>query len=324
MSYEAYDSRRRFFDAHQRAVIRSLIGLVTRQTTTLVPFDDVRARLRTAAEIKRGTQMIPLKAIVGSVGRYRDFTREFLPRDEALEERWRRLDEAYNRLEPIPPIDVYKLGEVYFVRDGNHRVSVSRANGATHIEANVTEIPLKAPLTPDMDVDHIILAAEKTDFLNRTNIDVLCPGATIEFTAPGRYAEVLEHIEVHRYYLGLERNAEVPYAESVKSWYTTVYLPAIEAIRESGLMADFPKRTPSDLYLWTMHHMAELRERYSEAVDPQMAANDLARQQEQPLQRVVRAVTDLLTGHHEPPPLVEELIDKFSKQEKAKEETPVL
>ena len=318
MSLATFESHQRFQDMRQRALLRDLLGVLTRQTTNLVPFDDVRARLRTAAEIKRGTQMIPLASIVGSVGRYRDFTREFLPREEALGERWRRLDEMYNQLAALPPIDVYKLGDVYFVRDGNHRVSVARANGATHIEANVVEIPLKAPLRPDMDVDQIILAAEKADFLDRTSLDELQPEADITFTAPGRYAELLEHIDVHRWYMGVERDAETPYAEAVTDWYNNVYQPAMTAIRASGLLSNFPKRTEADLYLWTMRYLAELKERYSDAVDANMAANELVRQHRQPpLQRLVQTVTGLFTGRDDTPPIVEELVDKLAEQEQA-------
>jgi hypothetical protein len=321
MSIASVDSQRRFSDARRRATYGNLMRFFTRHASTLVSFDAVRGRLRTASEIQRGTEFIPVEAIVGSVGRYRDFTRDFLPRDEALEERWRRIDEALNRLETLPPIDVYKLGDVYFVRDGNHRVSVARANGLKAIEANVAEIPLKAPLTPDMDVDQIILAAEKADFLDHTCLDELRPGATIEFTAPGRYAEVLQHIEGHRWYLGLERDAEVPYSEAVTSWYDTVYLPAIQTIRESGLLSDYPRRTEADLYLWTMRHLAELKEQYSDAVDAQMAAQDLARQRhEPPLNRMVRAVRELVTGENEVSPIVEQLVDKFSERERGQGE----
>ncbi len=317
MPMENFDSQRRFEDARRQATFHDLMSFLTRQTNALVPFDEVRARLRTAAEIQRGTHLIPLSSIVGSVGRYRDFTREFLPRAATLQERWRRIDEVVNRLEPLPPIEVYKLGDVYFVRDGNHRVSVARANGATHIEANVAEIPLKAPLTPDMDVDQIIIATEYADFLDRTYLDELRPGAEIIFTAPGRYAEVLHHIDVHRWYLGIERDAEVPYDEAVTSWYDHVYLPAVATIHESGLLKDFPKRTEADLYLWTMRHLAELREQYSDAVDTQMAAADLAHRAEQPLQRVVRAVKELVTGDSgdTTPLVVEKLVDKLAAHE---------
>ena len=140
--------------------MRRLLRVLTRQSTTLVPFHEVRSRLSHAPTIARGVQIILIDAIVGSVERYRDFTHEFLPLNDELRTRWQRIDGATMRLESIPPIDVYKLGEIYFVRDGNHRVSVARFNHVTMIEANVTEIPLKVVLTDAMDVNQMILAAE--------------------------------------------------------------------------------------------------------------------------------------------------------------------
>src|SRR5437868_12520536 len=144
------DSQRRFGDARWTANVRSLLRTLARQSTTLVPFEEVRSRLGSASTIARGTQIIPLDAIVGSLDRYRDFTREFLPRYEDLRGRWEQLDQATMRQETIAPIDVYKLGEVYFVRDGNHRVSVARFIGAANTEAIVTAVPRRAPRVHDM------------------------------------------------------------------------------------------------------------------------------------------------------------------------------
>lgn len=316
-----FNQGRRFADARWTAAIRSLVRTVARQSTTLVPFEDVRSRLGSAPVFPRGTQIIPLDAIVGSVDRYHDFTREFLPRNEELRARWEQLDEATIRLQAIPPIDVYKLGDVYFVRDGNHRVSVARFNRASNIDANVTEIPLKVPLTPDMNVNQLILAAERSDFLSRTDLDELRPAADIEFTAPGRYQEVLEHIDVHRWYMGVERNTEVPYPEAVASWYDNVYQPGVASIRQSELLARFPQRTSADLYLWTMRHLVELQKEYSQWVDTRMAAVDLVRQHgANRLTRAVRAVkkkVQALLGRDEVPPIIEDLLNKLEEQERA-------
>ena len=157
------DAQHRFDGARMAAKLRSLLRILTRQSATLVPFDAVRDRLGDTPLIKRGVQIIPLEAIVGSVERDHDFTREFLPLYNDLRARWERIDEATMRLENVPPIDVYQLGQIYFVRDGNHRVSVARFNGATSIEANITEIPLQVALTPDMDVNQLILAVERSE-----------------------------------------------------------------------------------------------------------------------------------------------------------------
>ena len=274
--------------------------------------------------IPRGTQIIPLDSVVGSVERYHDFTGEFLPRNEELRARWQRLDQATRRMETIPPIDVYKLGDLYFVRDGNHRVSVARFNRLAHIEANVTEIPVKVSLTPDMEVNQIILGAERSDFLSRTRLDELRPDNGIEFTAPGRYEEAQEHIDVHRWHLGVERNAEIPHSEAVTSWYDNVYLPAIAAIDQTGLLTCFPNRTSADLYLWTMRHLAELREEYSKWVDTRMAAADLARQHAghsvQKAARTLKKKAQALLGRDEVPPIIEDLLDKLEEQERAEAE----
>jgi hypothetical protein len=319
------DPQRRFGEARWAATMHSLLRTVVGQSSTLVPFEAVRARVAPVPVVPRGTQIIPLEAIVGSVERYHDFTREFLPRNEELGARWQRLDRATRRQETIPPIDVYKLGDVYFVRDGNHRVSVARFNGASLIEANVTELPLKVPLTPDMDVNQLILAAERSDFLTRTRLDEVRPDTDIRFTAPGRYYEALEHIAVHRWYLGLERTADVPYAEAVIGWHDNVYTPAVETIRQSGLLANFPRRTAADLYLWTMRHQVELQAEYSQAVDTRMAAANLAREHtDHPVKKVVQAVKKKVQGvlpGEDVPPIIEDLLDKLEEQERAAGET---
>ncbi len=165
-------------------------------------FDQVQELVRSRTEIDRGTQLIPISSIIGSVGRYRDFDRAFLPLEGANRERWQRLDVAFNELRDLPPIEVYKIGEVYFVRDGNHRVSVAKANGLDMIEARVTEIRTMVPLTPETDVDDLIIKAEYAHFLRETHLDETRPDQQIELTEPGRYKILLEHVEVHRYYLG--------------------------------------------------------------------------------------------------------------------------
>ena len=191
-----------------RGLIASLLRLFTQKPDeTLLSFDQVTELLRDRQEIDRGTQLIPIASIVGSVGRYRDFDRAFLPLSGADAERWKRLDIAYNELRSLPPIDVYKIGGVYFVRDGNHRVSVAKANGLTDIEANVTEVDSRVPLTPDVDVDDLLIKGEYAHFLEMTGLDDSRPQQDIALTEPGRYRILLEHIEVHRYYLGVQWNA---------------------------------------------------------------------------------------------------------------------
>lgn len=267
----------RFDRARRRALFEDILAIVSGRSTDLLPFEEVRKRLKGRQGIPRGLKLIPIDQIVGSVGRYRDFSRAFLPRKTADMPRWARLDNALNRLEHIPPIEVYKVGEAYFVRDGHHRVSVARANGATQIDAYVIEVPVRVPLAPDDDLEDLIIKAEYVDFLDQTRLDKLRPHANIEFTTPGRYEDLIEHIRVHRYYLAQERSDEVSWEEAVVSWYDNLYLPVVEVIRREAALDRFPGRTEADLYLWTMNHLHYLRERYGPAVDPELAASDFAR-----------------------------------------------
>lgn len=278
------------------SLIGSLLRLFSqRPDETLLSFDQVQQLLRDRQEIDRGAQSIPIAHIVGSVGRYRDFDRAFLPLSGADRERWKRLDVALNELRSLPPIDVYKLGDVYFVRDGNHRVSVAKANGLTHIEAHVTEIETRVPLTPDVDVDDLIIKAEYARFLEQTHLDETHPDQRIELTEPGRYDILLEHIEVHRYYLGLQWGREPTLAEAASSWYETVYLPVVAAIREADVLREFPARTEADLYLWVAYHRERLRERYGAMPDDRTVAAALAEQfSERPIPRLVKAITRII------------------------------
>lgn len=288
-------SRERFERATQRAMIQEVLGALTGRSASLLSFDEVQRILKAHQQVDRGAQMIPLDRIVGSVGRYRDFTRAFLPRAGSNRERWMRIDAAMDRMESLPPIEVYKVGDVYFVRDGNHRVSVARANGMKEIEAFVTEIPLPEGIsvTPDMDLDDLIQQVEYREFLEQTRLDRIRPGADVRLTEPGRYPLLKEHIDVHRYFLGLERKAEVPYDEAVASWYDNVYMPIVQRIREMGALREFPGRTEADLYLWIAHHREALRAQYGLPAPPQpetAVADFVNAHSDLPVQRVAKTL----------------------------------
>jgi hypothetical protein len=122
----------------------------------LLSFEQVRERLGLLSRRDRGLQEIPLDKIVGSVGKYRQFTRSFLPNDERVKRRWKSVYAGALGARGLPPIDVYQVGDVYFVNDGNHRVSVAHQFGAKTIEAYVTEFLSPVTLTVDADLDRLI------------------------------------------------------------------------------------------------------------------------------------------------------------------------
>ncbi|MBD3305812.1 hypothetical protein GF339_05465, partial [candidate division KSB3 bacterium] len=198
-------------------------------------------------------------AIVGSVGRYKDFTRSFLPLKNADERRWAAVGAIAKGLQGFPPIEVYQIGDVYFVLDGNHRVSVARQLDAKYIEAYVTKIQTKVPLARDIHADDLALKAEYADFLTYTNLDQLRPEADLTMSIPGGYRKLRDQIEEHRYYMGLRHQREIPLNEAVLDWYETIYLPIIGMIHRQDLLNAFPNRTVTDLYLWISEYRAVIR-----------------------------------------------------------------
>jgi len=235
------------------------------QDSDLLSYDEVRQILHAQEVGRPKLEEVPLDKIVGSVGRYRDFNSAFLPRNEALQERWARVDAAREGLVGLPPVELLKVGDLYFVRDGNHRVSVARAHGEPTIEAYVipveTSIPVEAKTAEELR--QWLVEASRLQFLKRTGLEKYYPDAPIRLTEPGRYKDLDEQIAVHRWYMGEKRGAEVPYEEAAKSWYENVYLPLAQEIEKSNLLDEFPGRTVTDLYLWLCKHREALRERFN-------------------------------------------------------------
>jgi hypothetical protein len=261
-----------------KAFLHDIAAVIAGRPRDLIPFEEVREKLCIYDQRDIGLQSVPVKKIVGSVDRYRDFDRSFLPTQSHTEDRWKGIDLAHLRHVELPPVKLYKVGDVYFVRDGHHRVSVAREKGAEFIDAEVIESRARVPITPDLTAGDLEIAGEYVTFLERTGLDRLRPDQRIEFSEPGGYEDLWEHILVHRYYLGLEHQQEISQDEAVKSWYDTLYLPVVEVIRRRHILADFPGRTEADLYLWIMDHRHYLHERYGRDVGAEAASEDFAEQ----------------------------------------------
>ena len=268
-------ARQDFRRARQRAALETVLGQLRGRSDELLSYEEVHRRLHLEGSVDRGLQEIPLDAIVGSVGRYADFTRTFLPRREGIEERWTRIRTLIERGEELPPITVYQVGHAYFVLDGNHRVSVARAMDIEKIRAYVTEIPTPVPLTPDVDTDRLIIAARQAEFLAETGLDRSRPEAKLPVTAPGQYRHLQSQIEEHRHHLQERRKKDVTLAEAAKEWYEDRYRPVIEVIRRRRILQYFPGRTETDLYVWIMRHRQELETELGWSVATDAAATDL-------------------------------------------------
>jgi hypothetical protein len=249
-----------FEHARRKAGWRQVISRLTRRRNELLRFDEVRRQLRAQGQHYAGAQAVPLAAIVGSIGRYRDFDSAFLPRQNETRGRWLNIDRAHYEDLTLPPVELYKLGETYFVKDGNHRVSVARERGQEFVDANVIELEAPVPIGSLHDLEEWIRQEDAVEFLSTTQLMKVRPEAHVLLTLPGQYEQLLEHISVHRWFLGIEAHQEIPYMDAVVSWYDRVYLPLVEGIREAGVLKEFPERTEADLYLWLIEHLWYLRE----------------------------------------------------------------
>ena len=263
-----------FRSAHQRAAVEEVLSRMTGKSNELLSYEEVAQKLKLQARTERGIQNIPVSAIVGSVGRYSDFTRTFLPRNPSDEERWARVKASLDdSAAGWPPIEVYQVGDVYFVLDGNHRVSIARQEGWEKIEARVIEVRTSIPLTPDVQADDLIVKAEYADFLDETELLAARPEADLNVSVPGQYDKLREYIQVHRYFMGIDFQRDISYEEALLHWYDSEYVPLVELIREKGLLHWFPGRTETDLYLWLSEHRATLQTELGWEIRPDAAAD---------------------------------------------------
>lgn len=285
--YRALDD---FRQARAKARLQHLWASVTGQSESLLPYDEISKKLRSSGISSKGLQEIPVKSIVGSVNRYQDFNKDFLPLTDVSRERWARVKSAMTSpgSSGLPPIRVYQIGYVYFVLDGNHRVSIAQEMGIESLEAYVTKIRTRVSISPEDNPEDIILKVEYSQFLEETSFDEIIPGETLELTFPGQYQTLKEHIRVHRYYMGIEQSREIPWEEAVKHWHVCVYQPVVEIIREQQILEEFPNRTETDLYIWVLDHQTYMEEELGWSIRPEKAALDLVEQQGRRMIRIAQ------------------------------------
>jgi hypothetical protein len=268
-----------FSRARGQALLSRLQHFFDSDPDHLLSFSDVKDILRPKNETYRGMQVVPIDRIVGSEGRYRDFNKYFLPKADHLRARWERVDMARLSDTILPAIQLYEIGGVYFVRDGNHRVSVARTQGIEAIDAEVTSLASEIRIEPGMDADDLrraVVEYEKRCFYAETLFGDRTDDWNLDFTVPGRYDVIYNHILVHKYYLNEGASAEIPFGEAVASWYANVYKPIVDIIKDEALDARFPGRTPADLYVWMVKHWDFLKRKYGRQYSAKAAARDFA------------------------------------------------
>ncbi len=254
-----------FDKAYLEAFFKNIISKIKGKENDLLSFNDVIKHIKIKNESYKGMQFVAIDDIVGSEGRYNDFTREFLPEKRNLKERWAKVDEAHYKDIILPPIQLYQIGKVYFVRDGNHRVSVARRQGKEFIDAEVIEIQTDLVLDSSVtkeELEKIIIEHERENFLEITELDKERDVSKINFSSPGRFDEIIIHIQGHQYFLGIEQKRNIPFKEAMLSWYDNLFIPIIKEIEEKNVLIRFPGRTSADLYVWVIKYWDELKKKY--------------------------------------------------------------
>src|SRR5512142_3059626 len=233
-------ARADFQRARFKAFVNRLRGTLSGRPSMLLSYDEIKEKLRVGGPIYRGVQTVRVDQIAGSLNRYHEFDRVFLPASDSLADRWQSVNRAFYQDISLPPVVLYKVGQVYFVVDGHHRVSVAREQGQLYIEAEVRECATRVNITPDIELEDLQILESKVRFLERTSLDSLRPGANIKVTIPDGFDRMLEHIAVHRYFMGLDLKRDISEKEAVTDWYDNVYMPIAKVIRDTEILKEFP------------------------------------------------------------------------------------
>jgi hypothetical protein len=237
----------------------------------ILPFEEVVEALGRTGQHDVGLQVVPLDAVVGSVDRTVDFDRGFRPTSPRLRSRWERIAAAQRRGESMPPVSLFKIGDLYFVRDGHHRVSVAKSLGRPDIDAYVTEVETRVPLDSETRLSDLPLKDHERLFFERVPLPAEARGR-IAVSDPWDYGVLAEAVEAWGYRAMQERGSFMDRAEVARRWYAEEYAPVAEMLRDGGLAA--PGETETDAFLrvaadryrvlrtheWNDHVLDELRQ----------------------------------------------------------------
>jgi hypothetical protein len=237
-----------FLRVRRRQALARLVQWLRRapdDVNVILPLDEVLDALGRRGERRLGLQTIRLDTIVGTVDSSRDFDRRFRPTSGRVRERWERLALAQRRGEAIPPIEVYRVGDLHFVQDGHHRVSIAIAEGAKTIEAYVTEVLTQVPATGIKGRRDLLFKGYERIF--RERVPLSAPAmAKITVTDPWSYAELGEAIEAWGYRRMQDTGQFSDRAETARHWYAEEYLPVVRMMRAADLIGT---RTEAEAYL---------------------------------------------------------------------------
>jgi hypothetical protein len=221
------------------AMINFLKNIFTCKERKLRLFNAVQEQEQAVDTVERGTMRVPIKKIVGTVGRYNDFDSEFRPIRNKSNPRLSGIIKAMRRGKSMPPISLYQIKNDYFVIDGHHRLLAARALGMEDISACILE------LLPSADTLENKLYLEKVNFRDKAGLT-----ATIELTELDQFVHLEQQIRIHQAALSSQEGKDITYKQAASDWYRTIYVPLERLISRSSLVDKFPGRTVDDLYLY--------------------------------------------------------------------------
>jgi hypothetical protein len=232
------DAQTDFLRARRRAALGAMVARLRGEPDDVrhvLPYEEVVAALGYVSEHSAGQSVVPLDAIVGTVDRGRDFDRSFRPTTGRVRSRWEHIAAAMRRGEAMPPVDLVRIGQIYFVRDGHHRISVARALGRTDIDANVTEVVTRIGAERAITLEELPVKSHERVFFERVPLPDNAR-ASIELTDPWDYGRLAEAIEAWGFRLSQERGEPISRREMAYLWLENEYRPVIEMLRGADLI----------------------------------------------------------------------------------------
>jgi hypothetical protein len=232
------DAEDDFSAARRRAALARIRRVLLREpddVDEILPFDEVVSALGRVGQRHLGVQTIPVETVVGTVDRGRDFDRSFRPTSRRVRPRWERIARASRRGESMPPISVYRVGRLHFVRDGHHRVSVARALGHPVIDADVVEVLTAAEPPPGLRAGELPLKSHERVFFERVPLPPEAR-AEIQLSAPSDYARLAEGVEAWGFRHAQALGEHVDRPRAARDWLALEYRPIVAELRELGLI----------------------------------------------------------------------------------------
>lgn len=248
--FPANDAQDDFSRARRKQAIRRLGRRFERggaDIDVILPFDEVVAELGRVSERDLGRQLVELDSIVGTVDRggQGNFDRRFSPTSSRVRVRWERIAEQMRRGGELPPISVFRVGEVHFVRDGHHRVSVARAHGLTHLEAHVVEVSTRVGAGRELTLADLPLKGHERLFRERVPLGPT-GRARVALSDPWRYGELAESVEAWGFRVMQDRAELVTREENARLWFEEEFVPVVAMLHDAGLVT--ARQTDADAY----------------------------------------------------------------------------